>query len=384
MKKLIILGTRGVPARHGGFETFAERLSLYLTGKGWEVTVYCQEEGEGAVFEDDWHGVHRVHIPVRQGGSLGSVVFDIKAARHCMGRPGLILTLGYNTAVFNILQRISGQLNVINMDGIEWHRKKWGTLAKMWFWLNEQVGCRIGNHLIADHPAIDAHLARNVSERKITMIPYGADEIEHADPALLSTLGLTPGGYSIVIARPEPENSFLEMVSAFSACPRGHKLVVLGKFEADANAYHRSVVESAGPEVIFPGAIYDQGVVRALRRFSRLYLHGHTVGGTNPSLVEAMGAGCAVLAHDNQYNRWVAGPDAAYFSDQATCAERLGALLADPVRCEEMRAGSTQRFRERFTWRQVLQEYESLLHEWAGKLPSAAFPVATAASRRSR
>lgn len=364
MKRLIILGTRGVPAQHGGFETFAEKLSLYLVARGWAVTVYCQEDGSGPPYESVWEGVHRVHIPVQRQGSAGSVVFDLKAAWHAMSRPGLVLTLGYNTAVFNVLQRIKGQINVINMDGIEWRRGKWGALAKSWFWFNERAGCLLGNHLLADHPAIKAHLATRVPADKITTIPYGGDSLHEADVSVLSALDVQPGRFSVVISRPEPENSFLEMVSAFSRRVRDHKLVVLGRFEPQKSAYHRSVVEAAGKEVVFPGAIYDTRVVSALRFFSAFYLHGHTVGGTNPSLVEAMGAGCAVIAHDNEYNRWVAGQGAAFFKDEEHCASLLDSLLGDGARREAMKAASRARSDEHFKWDQVLGEYEVLLERW--------------------
>src|SRR5690606_11639665 len=125
------------------------------------------------------------------------------------------------------MQRLKGQTNVINMDGIEWRRDKWGAIAKAWFWLNERAGCWIGNHLIADHPKIKEHLETRVSSDKISMIPYGVDEVLVADPGLLVPYGVDPHNFSVIIARPEPENSFLEMVRAFSCKRRGHKLVVL-------------------------------------------------------------------------------------------------------------------------------------------------------------
>lgn len=363
-KHLLILGIRGVPAQHGGFETFAEKLSLFLVEQGWRVTVYCQEDGSGEAWESTWCGVRRIHIPVSRGGAAGTVIFDWKATRHALSEQGLFLTLGYNTAIFNLMQRLKGQTNVINMDGIEWRREKWGTIAKTWFWLNERAGCWIGNHLVADHPKIKEHLATRVSADKITMIPYGGDEVNDADASLLAPYGVEPGRFSVIIARPEPENSFLEMVRAFSRSPRNHRLVVLGNFKPDDNPYHRQVMDAAGAEVIFPGAIYEAPVVQALRRYSRFYLHGHRVGGTNPSLVEALGAGCAVVAHDNHFNRWVAGPDAAYFQDEAACAALFDRLLSDDAAVARMKAGSGVRFHERFTWPQVLGEYEELLVRW--------------------
>ncbi|MDD5322168.1 MAG: DUF1972 domain-containing protein [Methylococcales bacterium] len=363
-KILRILGTRGVPAAHGGFETFAEHLALYLVAHGWRVVVYCQEDGIGPVFEDTWEGIERVHIPVRQEGPKGTIVFDWKATAHAAQFGDLCLTLGYNTAVFCTLLRIKGVPNLINMDGIEWSRAKWGAVAKTWFWLNDWAGCWLGNHLVADHPKIKEHLSSGVREDKITMIPYGADAVTDAPAEVLHALGLEAGQYLTVIARAEPENSLLEIVSGFSRKQRGYKLAVLGKYEPEKNAYHRAVMEEAGPEVLFPGAIYDKIVLRALRFHSVAYIHGHQVGGTNPSLIEAMGAGNPVIAHDNQFNRWVAGESARYFCGADECSDRLDDVLQNRSVLDEMKAGILQRYQEAFTWGKVLAEYEALLGKW--------------------
>lgn len=367
-KHLIILGIRGLPACHGGFESFAENLSLYLVSQGWEVTVYCQQDGGGAITKGSWSGVNLINIPVKVKGALGTILFDLKAAFHATSQEGIILTLGYNTAVFNIVQRIKGQVNIINMDGIEWRRDKWGAVAKTWFWINERIGCWVGNHLVADHPQIKNHLATRVRSSKITMIPYGGAEVCNAEVEPLQTYGLTPGKFSVIIARPEPENSVLEIVSAFSKRVRGHTLVVLGNFQPASNHFHRAVMKVASDEVVFPGAIYDSRVVESLRFYCRFYLHGHRVGGTNPSLVEALGAGCAVIAQDNSFNRWVAGESASYFEAEADCANLFDRLLDDGFDISTMKSGSLQRFHERFTWPEVLGEYEQLLRQWYPKL----------------
>ncbi|GHA06376.1 DUF1972 domain-containing protein [Oceanisphaera arctica] len=363
-KQLLILGIRGIPAAHGGFETFAERLSLYLVQHGWQVTVYCQEQGKGPVTESEWCGIKRVHIPVSRQGAVGTILFDWQAARHAAGQPGICLTLGYNTALFNLWQRLSGQINLFNMDGLEWQRDKWSGPARAWLWLNERAGCLLGQHLIADHPRIKDHLATRVSEHKIAMIPYGADELAQANPLALQPLDLEPEAFSVIIARPEPENSILEMVRAFSARERQHKLVVLGRFEPDLNSFHRRVMAAASSEVLFPGAIYEASVVQALRFHCRFYLHGHRVGGTNPSLVEAMGAGSPVIAHDNPFNRWVVGEGAASFTDEASCRALFDSLLEDEQARVRMKTASRQRFQKHFTWPKVLAEYEALLTHW--------------------
>jgi glycosyltransferase involved in cell wall biosynthesis len=179
-------------------------------------------------------------------------------------------------------------------------------MAKIWLRLNEWAGCCLGNHLVADHPEIKAHLSAIVAPEKISTIAYGADRIISisADPVIQR--GLEPGRYLILVARPEPENSILEVVSGFSARHRGMKLAVLGHYK-DNNPYHRAVKSAAGGEIVFLDAIYHKPDVPALRYHAAAYVHGHQVGGTNPSLVEALGVGNPVIAHDNRFNQWVAG-----------------------------------------------------------------------------
>lgn len=359
-QQLSLLGIRGIPAAHGGFETFAERLSLYLVNQGWNVTVYCQEQGKGAPYESEWKGVRRIHFPIPGDGAFSTIKFDLKTTLHAAKHTSRVLTLGYNTAIFGVLYRFVGATNVINMDGIEWRRDKWGALERAWLYFNEWAGAKLGNSLVADHPEISIHLQQRVSANKITMIPYGADEVTDADTSLLKYYGLKPGSYAIVIARPEPENSLLPIVKAFSLHQRGYRLVVLGNYKDD-NQYHCAVRAAAGPEVDFLGAIYDEKVVKALRYYSRLYIHGHTVGGTNPSLVEAMGAGSPILAHDNRFNRWVAGDSQHYFGDEESCERELTLLLDNREHLELMAEAARQRYRKNFTWEQVLQQYEQLL-----------------------
>ncbi len=367
-KVLRILGTRGIPAAHGGFETFAEQLSLYLVKRGWKVIVYCQDDGSGPITEDKWQGVDRVRIPVNEAGPKGTIVFDWKATLHAAGFNDLCLTLGYNTAVFCIPLRVKGIVNIINMDGIEWRRAKWGPVAKTWFWINERLACWLGNHLVADHPEIKQHLQTRVSASKITTIPYGADAVTTAPEAPIRALGLDPAKFFTVIARPEPENSIFEMVKGFSVKPRGYKLVVLGEYQKD-NYYHRAIKSVASPEVRFVGAIYEKPVVQALRFHSTAYLHGHQVGGTNPSLVEALGAGNAIVAHDNQFNRWVAGESAVYFSCAATFSDRMDQLLSSKSQIEKLQKHGLSRFDATFSWSDVLKQYENMLEHYL-KTPS--------------
>jgi hypothetical protein len=168
-----IFGIRGIPAAHGGFETFAEHLSLYLVSRGWSVTVYCQADQpvKNEPREDKWNGVNRVTFGTTRAGSLGTIEFDFKCVRHSLNKPGVDLVLGYNTAVFNILQRLRGRRVLMNMDGIEWKRSKWGVAAKAWFFVNELIGANISNVAIADHPEIAKHVAGRRIKDSPVMIP---------------------------------------------------------------------------------------------------------------------------------------------------------------------------------------------------------------------
>lgn len=357
---LCILGCRGIPANYGGFETFAERLSLYLVSQGWDVTVYCQDDDGHELVETSWNSIRLIYIPTALQNALGTIIFDWKSTLHASQQNGIILTLGYNTAIFCFVYRLKGLTNLINMDGLEWHRQKWNAFEKLWLYVNERLACWLGNHLIADHPEIKAHLAKHVAHEKITVIPYGSEPIVGVDSTLLQLYNLVPNQYLLVIARPEPENSILEIVSAFSSKTRNLKLVVLGRYYTDV-AYHKKVMEAAGSEVIFSGGIYDGAVVSTLRFYGRLYVHGHTVGGTNPSLVEALGAGMPVLAQDNSFNHWVAGSGAHYFKDESECVQELDRLLEDEQELEKMKLASLEQYRSNFSQERDLKVYKSLL-----------------------
>ncbi len=363
-RTLRILGSRGVPAAHGGFESFAEMLALHLVAQGWRVVVYCQLQGSGPPRVSLWQGVERVEIPVRSDSAAGTMVFDWLCITHAARHRDLCLTLGYNTAAFGARLRLAGVRNIVNMDGIEWRRAKWGPAARAWFWLNERAGCWLGDHLIADHPEIARHLATRTAARRISTIPYAAEAVRPLPTADLARWGLSSGRYLTLVARAEPENSILEIVRAYAARPRGMPLVVLGSYRPE-DAYHARVQASAGPEVRFIGPIYDKPALQQLRAHALGYLHGHRVGGTNPSLVEALGAGNAVFAHDNVFNRWVAGTGAAYFSDVDSLDRALTAALASPATLQSMRSASLRRHAEAFTVAAVMGQYTALLGRWA-------------------
>lgn len=358
-----ILGTHGVPAAYGGFETAAQHVGCYLRDQGWRVIVYCQVAGDQAWSTDVWDGLDRVLVPEHRPGWRGTSSFDLQCVRHAIRERGpddVCLTFGYNTGAFNIAQRVRGMPNVINMDGMEWRRSRWGIAKQGILLAGERFAGIFGDILIADHPEIAVYLRRHFGSKRVKMIAYGAHAVDDAPISLIAPYGLESGQFATMICRPIPENSVQEIVTAWSGHPRGIPLVVLGDFDPD-DPYHRRVLDVAGDEVMFPGAIYDPAIVSALRFHSRLYLHGHTVGGTNPSLVEAMAASNPVVAHLNRYNTWVAGDGGRYFNDTDDLSDLLDRLIDDGDILDQMSRCSRERFEDEFTWNAIGAQYEGAL-----------------------
>ena len=356
-KKILLLGTRGIPAGHGGFETFLENLAPYLSTVGWDVTVYCQKKGKKRVECSYYKNVRLIHIYVPQNGTLGTIYFDWLSMLHALKQSGLMVSFGYPTGFMAILPRIIGRSHIINMDGIEWKRSQFGLLGRIWYYINERFAAVAANLLIADHPEIHRHLSTRAKSNKIKMIPYGANSVQNGLKEVLEEFGLLEANYGVVVARPEPDNSILEIVRSFSKRRRNMKLVILGNYN-QKNSYHKQVLEAASEEVIFLGAIYDQEKVASLRFFSRFYVHGHKVGGTNPSLVEALGAGNAIIARKNSFNAWVAQDAALYFNDDADLDWIYDELGSNDDLRSELQAKARNQHSKKFMWDKILSEYE--------------------------
>ena len=380
-RKLLILGTRGIPGNHGGFETFAQRLALYLVNRGWEITVYCQNSGDNPT-PKTWKGINLVHIPTPNNGALWSIIFDYKSTIHALKKDGLVLVLGYNTAIFSLLYWLKGRTVITNMDGMEWWREKWNGIQKAWLFINERCGVWFSQHIIADHPQIaNYHIKKGVEPSKVATIPYGTEAVKTPDVTLLDRYNLQQNSYALIIARPEPENSILEIVRAFSRRQRGCKLLVLGRYKPESDRYHAKVMAAASDEVEFIGGVYDRDVVHALRYYARLYVHGHTVGGTNPSLVEALAAGTPVLAHGNHFNTWVAGAGSLFFDDESHCASQFDEVLDNAEALQAMSLASLQQYYDAFSGDRDLIDYEQLFNSCIEQPPYPAIEFAVANSK---
>lgn len=362
-RRLAILGTRGIPARYGGFETFADEISVRLVARGVDVTVYC-ELAMGESQPADYKGVRLEYVPSPRLGPLTTIVFDLKCLWHARRGFDVVYMLGYGASLFCFIPRLFGSRVWINMDGLEWARSKWSWPAKVWLRVMEGVAMWTPNRIIADADAIQANLAeRHRHMPDCTVIPYGAPLVEQAPSLdLLTEWGLSTEGYYLVVCRLEPENHVLEILRGYSASDSCLPLIILGDHRANT-PYLAQLLGVQDARIHFVGTVYDQDQLRALRYHCRAYFHGHSVGGTNPSLLEALGCGNAVIAHDNPFNREVAGAAACYFKDVDAVPVLVEKMETDEAGRAEMRRCARGIVACRYTWDKVTERYLGLLRE---------------------
>ncbi len=372
--RLAILGTRGIPARYGGFETFAEELSTGLVRRGAEVTVYCEREG---ISMDDYYlGVHLVHIPAPRLGPLSTIIFDLRCLWHCRNSFDVVYMLGYGTSIFCFIPRLWGSQVWINMDGVEWARAKWGRLAKIWFKIMESAAMWTPNRVIADAQGILRHLqSRHLHHPPISVIPYGAPVIDVVpDAGLLAEWQVTSGNYYLSVCRVEPENSVGEIVKGYLQSGSKNPLVIVGSVDPPTN-YVKSLLQLNDGRIRFIGPVYDKRKLQSLRYHSKAYFHGHTVGGTNPSLLEALGCGNLVIAHDNIFNREVAGAAASYFLKEQDLVQSIRAVEScQPEQLRQIRKMAQDRIKSAYSWEYITDTYfETFLRQQSSVAETGTF-----------
>lgn len=364
--KIAILGTRGIPARYGGFETFAEELAVRLAEAGLDVTVYCEREADKQ--PSSFRGVSLVYLSVIPCGPLTTVLFDLRCLWHACKRYDVIYLLGYGAALFGFIPRLWGRTVWLNPDGIEWQRAKWGRVAKTYFKAMEFFSTLTPNRLIADAQGIRNHfIARHRRLPPCTVIPYGAPLIHSAPvPKPLIAWKLTARQYYLVVCRLEPENHVREIIEGFTASASPLPLIIVGNHQT-GTPYVQALRRLESDRVRFIGTVYNEAL-QALRYHALAYFHGHSVGGTNPSLLEAMGCGNLVVAHDNAFNREVLGAVGYFFH----CAADIPALVqtVETLPTDESTTISTalrDRIRTHYNWDRIATIYLQLLKEERGQ-----------------
>ena len=359
--RFAILGTRGIPAHYGGFETFAEELSTRLAGRGHQVTVYCRERHSEPVYR----GVHLQSLPTIRHKYFDTIAHTFLSTLHlALHRHDSVLYCNAANAIFTWVPRLLGMPTALNVDGLERNRKKWNALAKAWYRISEWLATWMPNVIVTDAAAIREYYSDRYNRQSV-MIPYGAELGTVASSDVLGGLALERRKYFLYVSRLEPENNALLVREAFERVSTEMKLALIGDAPYAAD-YISLVRDTRDARIVMPGAIYGQGY-RELGSHCLAYIHATEVGGTHPALIEAMGRGALTLYLDTPENAEVAGGAGLPFTHQ-NLTEVINTVLSMPEQEREgWRARATERVRSRYSWDAVTDAYEDLLVGMAGK-----------------
>ncbi len=353
--KIGILGSRGIPNHYGGFEQFVSHLAPALVERGARVWVYNSHlhPYRGS----RWKGVNiiRCHDPEDRLGTAGQFVYDFNCIRDSRKRNfDILLQLGYTSSSVWFRLLPEGPVVVTNMDGLEWQRSKYSAPVRRFLKYAEKLAVWSSDVLIADSEAIRDYLSARYAANA-EYIPYGAGIFNDPDPATVAAMGLKPKGYFLVIARLQPDNHVREIIEGVQGSSSGMPLVIVGDA---SHGFGRMLQKNYSGRVRFTGSIYDQKLLNNLRHFSALYFHGHSAGGTNPSLLEAMAARALICAHDNPFNRSVLNRNAFYFKSPDDIPGVIRRLTQ--INPAEYIDNNLRIIKAKYNWQLVIDAYQRL------------------------
>jgi glycosyltransferase involved in cell wall biosynthesis len=371
--QIALIGTRGVPARYGGFETCVEEVGKRLVASGHKVLVFCRPSD--VVTEDrnlgtEYLGMQLVHLPVVRKRSLETLAHTALSMLHRSLR-ATDAAVVFNAANAPLLPIVSarGIAVATHVDGLEWLRSKWGPAGQRYYRVAESLAVRWSDALIADAPGIQDYYATEFGA-PTELIAYGAPILENVGSSRIAELGLEPYGYHLVVARFEPENHVLEIVDGYVRSEAKLPLVVIGSAPY-SDAYTARIRAAADQRVRLLGGLWDQQQLDEVYAHALCYWHGHSVGGTNPSLLRAAGAGTSTVAYDVVFNRQVIGDVGQFFTTSEDITELVEKVEIEPA--DAIRSGQAlQENIRRYDWDDVAGRYERLCRQLAaGDFPRA-------------
>jgi glycosyltransferase involved in cell wall biosynthesis len=357
--RIAIIGSRGLPAGYGGFETFAEEISVLLAERGFAVTVQCDRSDN---MKSHFKGVGLFYSTTTK--SENPLKYYSEGLTWGFKNSDIVLVTGSGGAIYYFRKKPEGKVLITNTDGIESRRTKWSAAHKIFLKLSEWIVIRKSDYIIADSESIKKYLTDSYGkyDDKIKVIEYGSHINDVPDQSVLKKFNLQNSDYYLVVCRLEPENNVSMIIEGYRSSLTVKPLVIVGNLTD--NKYVNNLFSKYNSEnVRFVGAIFDRKELNSLRYYCKAYIHGHSVGGTNPSLLEAMGSRNIVLCHDNQFNREVTGNAQSYFANSQECAAMIRRI--DEMSEEELyvfRERAVERIRNYYNWEAILKKYLDLIH----------------------
>jgi glycosyltransferase involved in cell wall biosynthesis len=359
--KIAIIGCRGIPNFYGGFEKMAECISVGLVNKGHEVTVYNSHNHPYQ--RKDFYGVKIKHCydPEYLLGTAGQFIYDWNCIQHARKQNyDVLLFLGYTSS--SVWGKFFPKNPVIisNMDGLEWKRSKYNHLTQQFLKRAEKWAVKYSHFYIADSIVIQNYLQRKYKIR-CQYIPYGSEISYLNNNSLLPFYHISSQEYFLLMARMEPENNIETILDGFNKSNSDKKFLVIGNTD---NSFGQRIQKKFREDkrILFAGAIYDTTVTHTLKYFSSLYFHGHSVGGTNPSLLEAMGSGSLIAAHQNEFNLSVLQKDAYYFQSSKDVAQLIESVSRNGKE-EQMVQNNLLKIEKKYNWPSIIEQYNDFIVE---------------------
>ncbi len=354
--KIAIIGTRGIPNHYGGFEQFAEYVSVGLVNKGHEVTVYNSHTHPFK--EDNFKGVNIIHCKdwEEKIGTSGQFIYDLNCILDTRKRNfDIILQLGYTSS--SIWSRFFPKNAILttNMDGLEWKRTKYSSKVQAFLKYAEKLAVKHSDHLISDSIGIQEYIETKYNVNS-TYIPYGATIFNSPDLQEIKNYNLEAYNYDLLIARLEPENSIEIILDGVSKATNSRTFLVIGKHETKYGLYLKEKFKNC-QKIVFLGGIYNQNTLNNLRYFSNIYFHGHTVGGTNPSLLEAMASSSLICANDNIFNEAILENDAYYFKTENDVTHILNNKISKES--NSFTNNNLNKIKLKYAWETIIDAYEN-------------------------
>ncbi len=368
--KIAIMGIRGIPANYGGFETFAEEMAPRLVARGHEVTVYGRSNCID--YEEEYYkGVRIKILPTISHKYFDTVIHTLVCVfASFFARYDVVLICNSANSCFSFVPRLWGKKVVVNVDGLEWQRKKWNILGRVFYRISEVLATIFPNAIVTDARSIQEYYIKQFGAES-TYIPYGAPSQRVDSIEVLQKYNLKSRDYVLYVSRLEPENNAHKLVKAFEEVRTDLRLVVVGDAPY-STAYIRQLHATEDPRIIFTGYVFGQGY-RELQSNAYLYVQATEVGGTHPALLEGMGYGNCILANDVPEHREVLGEVGVYFNTKGhgVLRDKLQYLLDNPAVVEKYRKAVVKRAQQEYSWESTTTAYESLFFKLTGKSGSS-------------